>query len=132
MPAYCGKCNKEIPLVNGVAVDIGHDCWKMLKGGRQIVVSYDDSGYTVTEGEHYADQLGFDEMLGQVVNLMHPEIGKPRYQMLTFAQWKKRHPYMYGETKKEATEPPVVEHWQPIDPPAVPEKDILTDDDIPF
>ena len=88
MPAYCAKCNAEIPLVNGVAVDIGHQCWKALPSGRQVTVTQTAHGYTVQEGEFYADDLCFDEMLGQVVELLHPDIGKPRYRMLTAAQWR--------------------------------------------
>ncbi len=39
--------------------------------------------YTIREGEHYCDRLCWDEMLGTVAELTHPQIGKARYRMLT-------------------------------------------------
>lgn len=46
-----------------------------------------DKGYIVREGDLFHDQLCWDEMLGQVVSLTHPQLGKERYQMRTSAEW---------------------------------------------
>jgi hypothetical protein len=61
---------------------------------REVVVYQTAHGYTVREGEHYANELCFDEMLGQLVELLHPDIGRPRYRMETaqeWQEWKERH-----------------------------------------
>lgn len=42
-------------------------------------------GFRVVEDGRIAEALGFDEMLGQVVTLLHPEIAKPRYAMCSRA-----------------------------------------------
>lgn len=31
--------------------------------------------------------LGFDEMLGQIVSLCHPKLGRPHYRMRTQDEW---------------------------------------------
>lgn len=46
-----------------------------------IVATMD--GFRVVQAGRMADGLAFDEMLGQVVNLLHPKLGTPRYPMLT-------------------------------------------------
>lgn len=71
-----------------------------LKGARQIIITQDDHGYTVSEGDTYAESLCFDEMLGQVVELMHPDIGKPRYRMATHKGWQEWH-----QRLRQAVEP---------------------------
>jgi hypothetical protein len=38
MPANCGKCGRELPMVGGKAVPFWHECYKLLKGGRQITI----------------------------------------------------------------------------------------------
>jgi hypothetical protein len=132
MPANCGKCGRELPMIDGKAVPFWHECYKLLKGGRQITIDKTEEGYTVIEGEYFADRLTFDEMLGQVVELMHPVIGKPRYRMMTLAQWKQACPYMFPESPEakahtEAlTNPDVVDGQYPeVAPaPAVPEFDL--------
>ncbi|WP_431068166.1 hypothetical protein [Ralstonia holmesii] len=51
---------------------------------RQIVITFNnDRGYAVTESGRTVDRLAWDEMLGQVAQLTHPQLGKPRYTMLT-------------------------------------------------
>jgi hypothetical protein len=133
-------------MVGGKAWTLWHECYKLLKGGRQITIDKTDEGYTVIEGDAFADRLSFDEMLGQVVELMHPVIGKPRYRMMTLAQWQKAHPYMYpnsaeakAETAKCEPEAVIDSQWPdvpaapPVEPP-VPYVPVapLTDEDIPF
>ena len=102
--ALCGTCGKPLPIVNGKACDLWHFCWKQLAGGRQIIINYDEGrgggGYTIIEGDCYADGLGFDEMLGQVVNLLHPKVARARYQMLNFEEWKRLHPWHYPDAPK--------------------------------
>ncbi len=63
---------------------------KLLTGARQIVVTITDRGFSVQEGDRYADELCWDEMLGQVAELTHPELKRnARYRMLTTAEWKR-------------------------------------------
>ena len=133
MSAICGKCGKELPMVDGKAVPFWHECYKLLKGGRQITIDMIEGGcgYTITEGDAFADRLTFDEMLGQVVELLHPVIGKPRYRMLTLAQWKQQCPYMYPDMEPKAgTEVDAEFVPSPVEPPApaVVDEDL----DIPF
>jgi hypothetical protein len=49
---------------------------------RTITIEIHESNLiTVREGERYADRLCWDEAIGQVVTLTHPDIKAPRYQM---------------------------------------------------
>jgi len=82
---YCGRCGTAIPF----GIDVGHNCLqKLLKGARQITIAVtENNAFTVSEGEYFADGLTFDEMLGQVVELLHPDIAKPRYRMMTAEEW---------------------------------------------
>lgn len=43
----------------------------------------DGNDFTVREGSRYADRLCWDEMLGQIAQMTHPNLGDPRYAMLT-------------------------------------------------
>jgi PAS domain-containing protein len=62
----------------------------LLKGARQIVIVITDEGFTVQEGERYADQLCWDEMLGQIAELTHPELKREgRYRMDTAEGWRR-------------------------------------------
>lgn len=55
---------------------------------RQVVITFDnDKGYAVTESGRTADRLCWDEMFGQIVSLTHPQLGTPRYPMLTIEQY---------------------------------------------
>jgi len=57
---------------------------------RTITIEIADEGgsgdYTVREGDRYCDRLCWDEMLAQVVELTHPQIGHARYRMETAEQ----------------------------------------------
>jgi hypothetical protein len=143
--AQCGKCGRDLPVLNGRAIPFWHECYKLLKGGRQITIDITPEGYTVTEENRFADRLGFDEMIGQIISLTHPSIPKGHgYQMLTLEQWRKAYPYMYPQSPEakahteEMTNPAVVDgQWPevapPVEPPApVPDPNILRDEDIPF
>jgi hypothetical protein len=82
----CPKCFQHV--TSGVMHYCGQ---KLLTGGRQIIISIvDGHGYAVTEGDLYTNELTFDEMLGQVVNLCHPNLRQPHYQMLTAEEWLER------------------------------------------
>ena len=49
---------------------------------RTITIEIHESNLiTVREGERYADRLCWDEAIGQVVTLTHPDIKAPRYPM---------------------------------------------------
>lgn len=54
---------------------------------RTITIEVTERGYTVREGDRYADELCWDEMLGQVTELTHPRLGDGRYAMRTDAEW---------------------------------------------
>lgn len=47
----------------------------------------EDKGFIVREGDRYHDLMCWDEMLGQIATLTHPDIKGPRYQMRTTAEW---------------------------------------------
>lgn len=52
-----------------------------------VTISIDSSpGFTVTQGDRSADGLGWDEMIGQVIELTHPKIGSAHYRMMTPAE----------------------------------------------
>ncbi|HKM80172.1 MAG TPA: hypothetical protein VJY15_04330 [Candidatus Acidoferrum sp.] len=63
---------------------------KRLTGARQINIVISTEGYGVQEGEYFSDRLAWDEMLGQIVGLTHPSIGKAYYAMLTAEEWEER------------------------------------------
>lgn len=44
---------------------------------------HDGNTFTVRKGERWADHLCWDEMLGTVAELTHPQIGGARYRMDT-------------------------------------------------
>lgn len=46
------------------------------------IIVKDSGGFDVFEGERYCDHLCWDEMLGTIVELTHPSIGKSHYPML--------------------------------------------------
>jgi hypothetical protein len=137
MPAYCGKCGKELPTVGNVAVDAGHYCQKQLTGAQQVIVTFLATGeFIVSEGAQFADQLTWGEMLEMVIGLTHSDISSPRYRM--------RSPEaMAADSKRRGdnvtvvdAEYPDVATPDPIEPP-VPYVPVapLTDDetlDIPF
>lgn len=55
---------------------------------RTITVEFGNGAFDVVD--EYGQRcygLGFDEMLGQVVSLTHPKLGKPQYRMQTEEQW---------------------------------------------
>lgn len=45
-----------------------------------------EGGFEVHSGHRSAGELTFDEMLGQVVHLMHPDIDRPRYPEFTWQE----------------------------------------------
>lgn len=54
---------------------------------RTITITIDDSGFKVQEGDRYHDRLTWDEMLGLVVSITHPQLGKAQYRMATAEEW---------------------------------------------
>lgn len=54
---------------------------------RTITIEIDERGYTVREGERYHNELCWDEMIGQIIELTHPQLGRGRYVMKTEAEW---------------------------------------------
>lgn len=55
---------------------------------RTITITFEGSGpFTVTEGDVNSGYLCWDEMLGQIAELTHPEIKSPRYSMKTEVEW---------------------------------------------
>jgi len=79
---------------------------KELKPQRTITIIINDHGYTVQEGDLYHDELCWDEMLGTVVEMTHPAIGRPRYQMMTTQGWQKWREYMQTPLGAEAEKKP--------------------------
>ena len=60
---------------------------KRLTGARQINIVISTEGYTVQEGDKFAEQLSWDEMIGTVIDLCHPKLGKATYAMKTQKEW---------------------------------------------
>lgn len=48
-----------------------------------LIQQYTDGHFDVIEGDRRADRLGWDEMLGQIVQLTHRQLGTPLYSMRT-------------------------------------------------
>lgn len=63
---------------------------KRLTGARQINIVISEEGFLVQEGDRFADRLTWDEMLGELVALTHPSLGRAHYAMLTAEEWEKR------------------------------------------
>lgn len=59
----------------------------------------------VDEYGRRCDGLAFDEMLGQVVSLTHPQLGRAQYQMLTPEDWATRR----ERFRAAAPSPPIVD-----------------------
>ena len=61
---------------------------KPLKLSFTVEVREGNCGFDVVipDGRR-CDGLGWDELLGQIAHLTHPQLGKPRYQMLTPQEW---------------------------------------------
>jgi hypothetical protein len=47
------------------------------------IVCHGGNDFDVHEGERYSGRLCWDEMLGQIASITHPEITRPRYPMET-------------------------------------------------
>lgn len=54
------------------------------------IVAHDGNNFDVHEGEQYVAHLTWDEMLGQIAHMTHPEIARPRYTMETPEQLEAR------------------------------------------
>ena len=54
------------------------------------IVCRGGNDFDVHEGEAYSGLLCWDEMLGQIASLTHPQINRARYQMFTPEQWQER------------------------------------------
>ena len=76
------------------------------KPGRSI-----GPGWCVRVGEEYSDSLCWDEMLGQIVSLTHPDIEQPRYGMLTAEGWQQRR----RDQDRRHVESRRAENWE-VDP----------------
>ncbi len=48
--------------------------------------------FTVKNGERYHSRMTWEEMLGQIAELTHPKIDRPRFDMLTDDEWATRYP----------------------------------------
>lgn len=55
-----------------------------------ITIEKGDYGFTVRQGDRYADEIAFDEMLGLVVSLTYPTLGRTPFTnwMRTEEEWK--------------------------------------------
>ena len=62
-------------------------------------------GFTVTQGDKYADALGFDEMLGVIVTLTMPEKTPHRQWMKTKEQHEKEYDIIREISKKHNKNP---------------------------
>jgi hypothetical protein len=68
-------------------------------------------GWCVRVGDEYTDGLCWDEMLGQIVSLTHPDIEQPRYGMLTAEGWQQRR----RDQDRRHVESRRAENWE-VDP----------------
>lgn len=57
---------------------------------RKIEITIHDGCIDVWEGEKHTGQLAWDEMLGQIATLTHPDLGKGKYPMLADHEWRER------------------------------------------
>ena len=66
-------------------VDLMTDASAFCRGEVRSVVHIvsTDAGFLVVKDGKMADALAFDEMLGQVIDLLHPKLGVGHYPMLT-------------------------------------------------
>lgn len=60
---------------------------------RTITIEIHDTvwagNFTVREGDRFTDRLCWEELLGQIATLTHPDIRKPRFSMITDDLWKR-------------------------------------------
>ena len=52
-----------------------------------IITTDGQNEFTVHIGERYSDKMAWEEMLGQVAELTHPDIDRGRFRMLTADEW---------------------------------------------
>lgn len=53
---------------------------------KTIVIDVSHGTFAVWQGEHVAADLTWDEMLGQIATMTHPDIKQPKYRMRSVAQ----------------------------------------------
>lgn len=58
-----------------------------------ITIEKGEHGFTVRQGDRYAAEIAFEEMLGLLVSLTYPTLGHARYTnwMRTEEEWKQWH-----------------------------------------
>lgn len=82
--AQCGKCGRDLPVIEGLAFNPGHYCQPLLPGSRQVIILCRQTGdFDVSVGGLFSDRLTWGEMVEQVISLTHPTIRKSHYQMRT-------------------------------------------------
>jgi hypothetical protein len=103
--ARCGKCGEEVPG-NNVFCFAVHACQKQLPPPKQIVIRFlpvpmegvisagflgCHGGFEVEFDGKSSGDLGFGEMIEQIIGLTHPKLDKerPRYPMMSPLDWKK-------------------------------------------
>lgn len=93
-----------------------------LKGefdGSPQSIDDDEGRLDVWEGDRHTEQLAWDKMLGQIVNLMHPKVRESRahYPMLTASEW------AFRNGRWDFPEPSPCDEWP---------KEVFDDSDLPF
>jgi len=87
---------------------------------RRITIEFGEGppcGFDVVdEYGRRCDGLGFDEMLGQLVSITHPQLGKPHYRMQTEEQWAAERERSRLERERRRAEPPLFEFSTHQDP----------------
>ena len=82
--AQCGKCGRDLNMVDGFAFDPGHYCQPLLPGYKQVIIVMRQAGdFDVCIDGVFSDRLTWGEMIEQVISLTHGDIRKPRYAMRT-------------------------------------------------
>lgn len=67
--------------------------------------------FDVHEGEGFVTKLCWDEMVGQIAQMTHPAIGRPRYRMPTAEE--------HQEEKEDAERHRMIRRWRTDDEPDI-------------
>lgn len=61
-----------------------------------IIIEHTEHGFTVRQGDRYADGIAFDEMLGLVIHLTMPDQLPYDRWMKTYAEHSEWYKYLYS------------------------------------
>lgn len=84
-----------------------------------ITIEVSDPFHFIVSSDGRSVVLSFDELLAQIVSMCHPDLGKPRYEMRTAAEWEEKIAAEWQRAaiaypSPPAEQPPIEKAWDRI------------------